>query len=216
MKALIPGLGALPWSPEQGSVSTGYELQDSLPSAWLQQPQTLVIEFSTPQQLANFFIAAAVVDNTTLTHADNGLARPYARVSSATTNARVISATTNPTQPGPEQAPCKHARVSGLICIFVHNQVLKRAPERQRAQTIDVGDDVCSGSATTDAPLPRPATTDARVEVASADAYSFLHHHPTRVTERESNISTTQVLTPEHAEPAATEMRACSHRKVCQ
>ena len=132
MKALIPGLGALPWSSEQGSVSTGYELQDSLPSAWLQQPQTLVIEFSTPQQLANFFIAAAVVDNTTLTHADNGLARPYARVSSATTNARVISATTNPTQPGPEQAQYKHARVSGLICFCAQpsTEARDRAPAR--------------------------------------------------------------------------------------
>ena len=61
-------LGTLPWAPELGSVSTGYELPDSggytlpdsLPSALLQQLRALVIEFSTTQQqLANLIAAAA-------------------------------------------------------------------------------------------------------------------------------------------------------------
>jgi len=109
MYALIPALGALPWAPERGHVSTGYELPNSLPSALLQQLQALVIEFSTQQQLAfeAHLIAAARVHHTTTntkpTNSANRQARPYARVSNATTHQKQL---------GPAQAQCKHAPVA--------------------------------------------------------------------------------------------------------
>jgi len=64
MHAPIPTLGVLPWAPDRGHVSTGYELPNSLPSTSLQQLQALVIEFSTQQQLTceAHLIAAARVD----------------------------------------------------------------------------------------------------------------------------------------------------------
>jgi len=85
--------------------STDCELLNFLPSALLQQLQAMVIEFSTQQQPAfeANFIATACVDHTKLTDSDNCQARPYARVSNATTH---------PTQLCPAQAQCKHAPVA--------------------------------------------------------------------------------------------------------
>jgi len=45
MYAPIPALGALPWAPERGHVSTGYELPNSLPSVSLQQLQAFGSNF---------------------------------------------------------------------------------------------------------------------------------------------------------------------------
>jgi len=170
MYAPIPDLGALPWAPERGHVSTGYELLNSLPSASLQQLQALVIEFSTQQQLAleAQLIAAARVHHTTtntkLTHPDNGQAQPYARVSDATTH---------PTQLGPAQAQCKHARVCGSICEFLHSRQT-HAAERERTRTTDVRKDIHSGGAAIHsggvAIHSGGGTKDARSGVSSADA----------------------------------------------
>jgi len=177
MYALIPALGALPWAPERGHVSTGYELPNSLPSASLQQLQALVIEFSTQQQLAfeAHLIAAARVHHTTtntmLTHPDNGQAQPYTRVSNATTP---------PTQLGPAQTQCKHARVSGSICEFLHS-CLTRAAERECTRTTDVSKDIQSGGA---AIHSGGATKNARSGVSSADARDVTAEHEcTRTTD---------------------------------
>jgi len=163
MYAPIPALGALPWAPQRGHVSTGYELPNSLPSASLQHLQALVIEFSTQQQLVfeAHVIAAARVHHTTTntkpTHPDNGQAQPYARVSNATSH---------PTQLGPAQAQCKHARVSGSICEFLHSRPT-HAAERECTRTTDVSKDIHSGGA---AIHSGSATKDARSGVSSADA----------------------------------------------
>jgi len=125
----------------------------------LQRRQALVDEFSTQQQLAfeAHLIATARVDHTTtntkLTHSDNIQARLYARVSKAATH---------PRQLGPAQAQRRHApaaRVSGPICKFLHSR-LTHAAERECTWTTDVGEDIYS----------RGATTDARSGVVSADA----------------------------------------------
>ena len=161
--APIPALGVLPWAPERGYVSTGYELLNSLPSASLQQLQALVIEFSTQQRLAfeaNLIAAARVhhiTTNTKLTHPDNSQVKAYTRVSNATTH---------PRQLGPAQAKCKHARVSGSICDFLHSRPM-HAAERECTRTTDVGKDIHSGGA---AIHSGGATKDARSGVSSADA----------------------------------------------
>ena len=75
------------------------------------------------------------------------------------------NATTHPTQLGPAQAKCKHARVSRSICEFLHSR-LTHAAERECTRTTDVSKDIHSGGA---AIRSGSATKDARSGVSSAD-----------------------------------------------
>jgi len=170
MYALIPAFGALPWAPERGHVSTGYELPNSLPSLSLQQLQALVIDFSTQQQLAfeAHLMAPAHVHHTTtntkLIHPDNGQAQLYARVSNATTHL---------TQLGPAQAQCQHARVSGSICECLHSR-LTHAAEHECTRTTDVSKDIHSGGV---AIRSGSATKDVCSGVSSANTSDVTAEH---------------------------------------
>ena len=76
------------------------------------------------------------------------------------------NATTHPTQLGPAQAKCKHARVSRSICEFLHSR-LTHAAERECTRTTDISKYIHSGGA---AVHSGGVTKDARSGVSSANA----------------------------------------------